>query len=188
MTGSDPRKRALYRYLAAAARTGDENAIAQLAKLSAPSLLAHAARLLRSREMAEDAVQAAWIEIIRGLPRLVDDTAFLPWAMRIVSRRVAAIIRDRQKQRKLASEWSVEVGLAGSAQAPSDPDAVSVRAMIDQLDPAHRAVLALFYLEEMSVAEVALSLDIPTGTVKSRLMHARQKLRNSLEGDLNDQD
>ena len=46
-----------------------------------------------------------------------------------------------------------------------------------------RAAIALFYLEDMSVAEMAVALDVPAGTVKTRLMHARRKLRAALEGD-----
>lgn len=52
-----------------------------------------------------------------------------------------------------------------------------------KLSPEHQAAIALFYLEGMTVAEVAVALDIPLGTVKSRLMHARGKLRAALEGE-----
>jgi RNA polymerase sigma-70 factor (ECF subfamily) len=51
------------------------------------------------------------------------------------------------------------------------------------LPPEHQAAIALFYLEDMSVAEVAVALDVPAGTVKTRLMHARRKLRDVFEGD-----
>jgi RNA polymerase sigma factor (sigma-70 family) len=51
------------------------------------------------------------------------------------------------------------------------------------LPPEQRSALALFHLEEMSVAEVAVALDVPLGTVKTRLLHARRKLREALEGE-----
>lgn len=53
----------------------------------------------------------------------------------------------------------------------------------ERLFDAYLAALGLFYLEEMSVAEVAVVLEVPVGTVKTRLMHARRKLREQLEGD-----
>ena len=56
-------------------------------------------------------------------------------------------------------------------------------AAIAALPPDHGSAVALFYLEEMSVAEVAVALNVPAGTVKTRLMHARRKLRAALEGD-----
>ena len=61
-----------------------------------------------------------------------------------------------------------------------------MRAAIAALPPAQAATVALFYLEDLSVAEVATALDVPVGTVKTRLMHARTKLR-ALLGDDNGQ-
>lgn len=66
------------------------------------------------------------------------------------------------------------------------PDAVDrarLRAAIASLPPDQAATIALFYLEEMSVAEVVIATDVPIGTVKTRLMHARAKLRAILEGE-----
>lgn len=187
---TDPmdKQRALYGYLVAAARAGDETALARLAEHSAPKLLAHAARLLGERQTAEDMVQAAWIEILRGLPGLRDEASFLPWAMRIVSRRVARAIQGRRRDRRLAADWSAEADATAPSDGPAAADAAAVRAALDQLDDAHRATLALFYLEEMTVAEAAVALDIPAGTVKTRLMRARSKLKALLEGDRHVQD
>ena len=58
-----------------------------------------------------------------------------------------------------------------------------LRAAIAALPADHRSAIALFYLEDMSVAEIAVALTMPAGTVKTRLMHARRKLRAALEGD-----
>ena len=52
------------------------------------------------------------------------------------------------------------------------------------LPPDQRAAIALFHLEDLSIAETAIALNVPAGTVKTRLMHARRKLRAALEGDL----
>ena len=70
----------------------------------------------------------------------------------------------------------------GIAEAPSS-DVDALRKAIRTLPPEQQAAITLFYLEEMSVAEVAVALDVPAGTVKTRLMHARRKLRAVLEGD-----
>ncbi len=58
------------------------------------------------------------------------------------------------------------------------------------LSPAHRAAIGLFYLEGLRVAEIAVALDVPPGTVKTRLMHARRQLRAQLgiQGDCDGQD
>ena len=54
----------------------------------------------------------------------------------------------------------------------------------ERLPPEQRAAIALFHIEDMSVAEVAVALDVPAGTVKTRLMTARAKLREAFEGDV----
>jgi RNA polymerase sigma-70 factor (ECF subfamily) len=61
------------------------------------------------------------------------------------------------------------------------------RAMASLLGP-QRATLALFYREGLRVAEIAVAMDVPVGTVKTRLMHARNALRALLEGEHHEQD
>ncbi len=170
--------RALDAYLAAAARTGDRKSLALLFRRWNPRLVAHAWRLLGDRDLAGDAVQEAWVEIVRGLARLADTGAFAAWAYRITSRRCAKAIGRAVRDRRAAT--AVEADEAATA-AP-EPDRLLLRQAIDALPPDQRAAIALFYLEDMSVAEVAVALAVPAGTVKTRLMHARHKLRAALEG------
>jgi RNA polymerase sigma-70 factor (ECF subfamily) len=67
--------------------------------------------------------------------------------------------------------------------AEEGPDFGRLRAAVRALPPEQRAAVALYHYEELSVAETAVALDVPAGTVKTRLMHARRKLRALLEGD-----
>jgi RNA polymerase sigma-70 factor (ECF subfamily) len=138
---------------------------------------------LGDREVARDMVQEAWAEILRGLGGLRDDHAFLPWALRIVSRRVAREIGQRQRHRKLEVAYADEVEDALLVDLNTMLDADKLRQALGALTPQHRATIALFYLEEMSVNEVARAMDVPAGTVKTRLMHARARLRSALLGE-----
>lgn len=174
-------------YLVARAQSGDREALARLVRHRGPRLLAHASRLMGEAEPARDIAQEAWIEIIRSLPRLRDGRAFLPWAMQITSRRVARAIKGRVRSRALEAELSHELADAATPEAgPAAADAAQVTAAIEALPPAQKATVALFYLEEFSVAEVARALDVPVGTVKTRLMHARAALRDRLGKDETD--
>ena len=179
--------RALENYLVAAARLGDRAALDQLVRLTGPRLLAHAARLLGEPDTARDILQAAWVDILRGLPGLREPAAFRAFALRIVSRKAAGVIRTRQKDRRLAADWLAEAADSTAPIGDLTADAGRVRAAIDQLPDAQRATLALFYLEDLTVAEVATALDVPPGTVKTRLMHARANLRAILKGDHEDE-
>jgi RNA polymerase sigma-70 factor (ECF subfamily) len=174
--------RILDEYLVAAARTGDRRAFGWLVERWNGKLTAHAWRLTGDPEMARDATQEAWLEIVRGLNRLADESAFPAWSYRIVSRRCARQIARAVGRRRLAEQAAAEP----EAQVPEPGAGIEngrLRAAIAALPASQRSAIALFYLEEMSVAEVAVALDAPIGTVKTRLLHARRKLREALEGD-----
>lgn len=173
---------ALDAYLVASARLGDRQALGSLVQRWNGKLIAHAWRLLRDEESARDAVQEGWAEMVRGLSRLRDDAAFPAWAYRIVSRRCARHISRLRADRRLADEMAAAPSEASMSE-PASLDVAVVQKAIKGLPAEQQAAIALFYLEDMSVAEVAVALDVPAGTVKTRLMHARRKLRGALEGD-----
>ena len=169
-------------YLVAAARTGDAAAQARLVEAWQPRFIGHAWRMTGDTDMARDAVQDSWLEILRGLTALKDELAFPAWALRIVTRRCRRLGGRRGRER--AREAGLEVHASIAAPEPdSGPDVLTRRHMrraIDALPPDQRAALALVYLLGLSVAEAALALDAPEGTIKTRLMHARRKLRDHL--------
>ncbi len=175
-------------YLASAARAGDRAAFAELAGRWQPKLLAHAFRLTGEREIARDIVQDAWADIVKGLSRLDDSRVFPAWAYRIVTRRAADMIRKRQRGRRLDQAFAEEPRdeSAAAAKVETGADGEPLRAAMNKLPTEQRAAVALFYIEDFSVAEVAAALNIPAGTVKTRLMHARRKLRAALEGGPSD--
>jgi RNA polymerase sigma factor (sigma-70 family) len=180
MSGSG---RILDEYLVLRAQAGDAAAFDALVRRWHKRLIAHAWRLTGDAETARDAAQAGWGEIVRGLARLQDPRAFPAWVYRIVSRicarQIGALVRRRQMADALAREPAAEP--LGAAVAEADAD--RLRAAIRALPPEQRSAIGLHYFEELSVAEVAVALDVPAGTVKTRLMHARRKLRAVLEGD-----
>lgn len=179
------KEKALDAYLAAAARTGDRDALGKLAGRWHRKLLAHAHRVSGEAELAADVTQEAWAEIIRGIGGLDDAAAFPAWAFRIVTRRCARAIGGRQKRRAgsaaLAREDRPESDSQAGHESRAELDIVR-RAMAD-LPAEQRAALGLFYQEGLRIAEIAVALEIAPGTVKTRLMLARNKLRARLEGE-----
>ncbi len=176
--------RLLDAYLVAAARAGDGAARARLVARWQPKLLGHAWRLTGDAEMAREAVQDGWIEILRGLGGLRDELAFPAWALRIVTRRARRLggrrSLDRARQAPLDDQL-VEASTDGGGE--DEADVLARRTLqrgIEALPPDQRAALALVYLHGLSVAEAALALEAPEGTIKTRLMHARRKLRDHL--------
>lgn len=164
-------------YLVSAARSGDRAAWERLVQRWQPRLLRHALRLSDGADSARDCAQEAWIEIYRGLHRLDDVVAFPAWALRIVTRRCQRAWRRQGGAIEEAFDETHEMPLPERDSAEFAVDLQTVLDALRQLPPTQRAALALHHLEQLSVAEIAIALDVPPGTVKTRLMHARLKLR-----------
>jgi RNA polymerase sigma factor (sigma-70 family) len=168
-------------YLVLSAKTGDRRAFELLARRWQKRLVAHAWRLTGDPDAARDAAQAGWLEIARGLGRLRDERAFPAWAYRIVSRCCTRQIAGAKRRRLLFGVLEhdpvapeADLDLLGSSD---------LRTAIRALPPDQRTAIALVHFEDMTIAEAAVALDVPAGTVKTRLMHARRKLRAALEGE-----
>jgi len=163
---------------------GDAAALGELIERWQPRLLRQAARLTGTADGAADVVQNAWLAIIRGLGGLNDPACFRRWAYRIVGFKSADWVRGRQRDRAHAQSLAVE-----SPNTPSSPASPSeaqeeiavLRAAMKTLSPDQQMILAMFYLEEMPLAEIAQALALPLGTVKSRLHYARLALKDILE-------
>ncbi|MDZ4308079.1 RNA polymerase sigma factor [Allopontixanthobacter sp.] len=170
-------------YLVASAKAGDRRAFHLLARRWGKKLAAHAWRLTGDVDVARDVSQEAWVEIVRSIGRLRDERAFPSWAYRIVSRRCARHIKGAVQRRDLAEAVSAEPPEESRQEAETAMEHERLRAAVRRLPQSQRAAVALFHFEELSVAEVAVALNVPVGTVKTRLMHARRKLRDALEGE-----
>lgn len=174
-------------YLVCAARSGDRAAWERLVQRWQPRLLRHAYRLCGDAELARDRAQEGWVEIVRGLHRLDDAVAFPAWALRIVTRRCQGAWGKRTTADEAPAEFEEPVAPEHASAEFACDLALALSAM-QSLPPGQRAALALFHIEQLSVAEIAIALDVPPGTVKTRLMHARRKLRALLEGVDHEQD
>jgi RNA polymerase sigma-70 factor (ECF subfamily) len=138
-------------------------------------------RVSGSDEAAADIVQDVWLRVIRGLVRLREPASLRAWLFGIARRALMDRMRD-----KYASPVMVEADLtAVAAEVDGDPGLDDDHAMLHEelarLPVVDREVLGLFYLKELSLLEIAQILDIPPGTVKSRLFKARRLLRTRLE-------
>jgi RNA polymerase sigma-70 factor (ECF subfamily) len=172
----------LDRELVERAQQGDESAYAALAVRIADRIHAAAHHIVRDTAQAEDAAQQALIDIWRMLPQLRDPDRFQAWAYRIV---VRAAFAEAKRQRL----W----GRRGAAIATEEtfaPDHASLVADRDQLERGfqrlpmdHRAVVVLKHYAGLSNEEIAEALEIPEGTVRSRLHYSLKTLRAALEAD-----
>jgi RNA polymerase sigma-70 factor, ECF subfamily len=170
------------RDLVEAASRGDHEAFEVLATSAVDRLYAVARLILRSTDLAEDAVQEALMRAWQQLPSLRDPDRFDAWLYRLVVN--ACADQGRQLRR-----WSQQVRQipVGAAAISDETGAVADREQLERgfnrLKPEQRAVVVLHYYSGFSAAEVAHILGIPEGTARSKLHYATAALRAALEAD-----
>ena len=164
------------------AQHGDEEAFASLAVGAGDRLHAVAHRILRDTDLAEDATQQALLAIWRDLPQLRDPARFDAWSYRLLVR--ACYAEGRKTHR-----WGPNLRLL-PVDEPIATDGLDLVAHRDQLERGfrrlsidHRAVVVLHHYLDMPLDQVAETLGVPAGTVRSRLHHAMRALRAALDAD-----
>ena len=167
--------------LATLVRAGDARAAERLAARWQPRLLRAARRMLGDSEEAREAVQEAWGGICRGWLRLSDPEMFPAWAYGILSRKCADRIRGLSARRARFAPAKAAPEPSEAARAPLRHEIV---AALGQLSAEHRIAAILYFSEGLTLSETAAATGVPVGTAKSRIFHARQHLKDLLEGDL----
>lgn len=158
------------------AQHGDREAFAELAGASLDRFLAVARGILGDAQLAEDATQQALLNIWQHLPSLREPERFEGWSYRlVVNACYSEVRRSRRWMPDMMVPLSSEPVVADGLDSVHDRDELE-RAFRD-LSVDHRAVLVLHHCLRLTLPEVAHALDIPEGTVRSRLYHAMKKLR-----------
>jgi RNA polymerase sigma-70 factor (ECF subfamily) len=172
--------------LVARARLGDTGAFGVLVGRYQRAALRTAFAVMGSESEAEDVTQEAFVKAFRALPRFREDLPLRPWLMQIVANEARNRRRSQGRRERLAVRAAVVGGgarrEAGSAEdlALGAVSAGELRAALARLDDRDRTVIALRYFAGLSEAETAAALDVPAGTVKSRLSRALDRLRAQL--------
>ena len=166
-------------------RSGSEASFEPLVRTHQRQALVIAEALLGNAEDAADAVQEAFVKAFRALGGLRSGSAFGPWFRSIVRNQC----RDRLRVHRPAEEpWAPEVVDRALWTEPSAPLVIqreqlarSLREALAAISPEHREILVLKEIEDMPYAQIAEVMQIPAGTVASRLYHARGALKRALE-------
>lgn len=174
------------------ARTGDETAFGAVMRAHYERVFRLVFAIVRHEHDARDICQEVWLTVWRELPRYRGDSKFTTWLHPIATRKALDHLRKRRRwfdrfrpfaagpdDRDGAPEPAVENDArddTGKAER-----AELLRRALDALPPKQRAVLALREVEGLSYEEIAQATSLPTGTVMSRLYHARRLLAQKLK-------
>jgi RNA polymerase sigma-70 factor, ECF subfamily len=162
-------------------RRGDQRAFHVLVDRHGPVLYRAAVALVGSAADAEDVVQETWVGAYRGLARFAGRSLFRTWLSGILVRQAARLLARRGQERAGLHQL-----VGQSERTPADgPGAASVGLDVTRalgcLSLDHRLVMVLRELQGLSYAEMAEILDVPQGTIESRIHRARLELRSILK-------
>jgi RNA polymerase sigma factor (sigma-70 family) len=161
---------------------GSERAFRDLHELWIADVQRMAVAKLVDVQAAREVAQEVWVTIARGLSRIQDPACFPRWALQIVHRRSVDWIRRRQRERRPGVELEkFRAGVDGEEGVSSaDSELTNLTEAIAELTGSDRDLLRLFYESGRSVAEISEILEVPIGTVKSRLFAVRERLKSQI--------
>jgi len=158
-----------------------ERALSELFEGTRESLYGLALRMTGRPDLADDAVQETFVDVLRGLHGFRGDTRLTTWLYRIAVRAAARVSgRARHRDAPLPDELAAGTGEPAEALTQCE-GAARILAALAELPATLRAVLALAAQGDLPQTEIAAVLGLPPGTVYSRMHQARERLRKVLE-------
>ena len=158
---------------------GDRGAFEGLVKLWEPSLFYYLRRLAPSEADAWELLQETWLKLFRSLRSLRDPQA-LPAFLYTTARNTALSRLRKREFQEIESDPSEVHDEASGNDISAFDNAEQVHHALDQLPLLQREALTLYFLEDLSLDEMAATLGVPVGTVKSRLHYAKLAMRKIL--------
>ncbi len=177
MSAEDPLQTLVWR-----CQRGDAAAFEELFRQFQPRLRYYVHRLDTDGDHTDDTLQEVWTKVVRGIGSLRDQRAFVAWLYTIARNEVYGRAKAKDPFVELTEEH-LESLTDDPEPAFREEDAARIHQALETLSPAHREILTLCFLEELSHQEIAGILGLHPGTVKSRLHYAKQALRQELERD-----
>ncbi len=161
---------------------GDARAMDKLYTRHGPGLLAYLSSRLGNRQWAEEVLQEVMLAVWQGAGRFRGDSRVLTWLMIIArNRAINAFQRDKSLHDKPLEDETGSIPTQSNAGLEHNAQLDELRAALTMLSDEQRETLELVFFHGLSNLETAAVLNIPAGTVKSRLFRAKTRLREWLE-------
>jgi RNA polymerase sigma-70 factor (ECF subfamily) len=164
-------------------KAGDIEAFSELARRHERVVYNLAYRFMRDAVLAEDMAQEAFLKAYRLLNGFRGDCSFSTWLYRVTSS-VCLTELNRRKRR-----GEVELAPAHVGEATTDPEETSdtpelIRRCVTKLPERYATIVTMYYLDEITYEEIAETLNIPMGTLKTWMHRARHQLRKIVEKEI----
>ena len=170
--------------LVEAYQSGDQKALVTLVKRWHMVFCEKAYWIVKDSDVSKDIAQECWQTIIDKINKLNDPSSFGSWAIRIVYNKSFDALRKKNKEFRKLNELQYEQSNYEEVYDERTNLKRQLFSAIQNLSEDHQMVIRLFYLEEYSLKEISKALEISIGTTKSRLFHAREKLKQVLKNKI----
>ena len=167
-------------------KRGEKQAFDELIRQWEGRLLYYVRRLVASDADAWDVLQQTWIKVLRGIKALDDPQRLPTWLYQIARRTAASYWRGHYRERARLEDNADMADLTEAEESWHFEDAEQVHRALSRVSLAHREVLTLHFMDDLSLEQMADILAVPLGTVKSRLCYAKRALRGILEREENE--
>jgi RNA polymerase sigma-70 factor (ECF subfamily) len=161
-------------------KSGEREALEQLFELYQPRLKYYVRRLSNSCSETEDILQNVWVTVFRQIGKLKENSSFPVWLYRIARNEVFGRFRQNGKFVELPQEKELPEYNDDNHEFSTE-DAEHLHNALNKIQPYHREVLTLSFIEQMNYQQIADVIGCSIGTVRSRIFYAKQSLRKEME-------
>lgn len=165
-------------------QVGDASAATELVRTFHHKLLRFVRGLLSNSSSADDIVQGVWTTVLRKLGSLRSPQSFEPWLFAVARNAAYRELRRLRRWEPLQDKVLDEVPTP--VELPVDFESSSIRTSLECLAPEHREVLILRYFCDLNYAQIAATIGVAIGTVRSRIHYAHASLRKAMEDQKHD--
>jgi RNA polymerase sigma-70 factor, ECF subfamily len=162
-------------------RAGDQEAIEELIRRWERKLFYYVRRPVADEPDAWDVLQQTWVRVLKGIGKVRDSEKLVPWLYQVARNAALSHRKSLLAHKRWVDREAVVEDLAGVEVLEADWTVQEVHRGMEELSAYHRDVLALFFLEDLSIKEIAGVVGVSVGTVKSRLFYGKKALREVLE-------
>lgn len=152
---------------------GDDEAFGELVKKYSPNVFQHCFSMVKDVEIAQDLTQETFLRIFKNLGSFHHRARFSTWIWRIAHN----VTLNYLKKKRPTEEKFIEEIMGEKTE--DREKLVDMTEELNRLSPKHRLVMQMYYQENLSQKEIAAKLNIPCGTVRSRLHYARGRIKIS---------
>ncbi len=170
-----------YELLVLRCRQRQRDAWEELVRTWDRPLLYYIRRLVEDEHESLQILQQTWVKVLQGLGRLQEPRKLPLWLYSIARKTAMSHLRSRYSEQALFRREVEVPDIADESEDLRFDDAEEIHYGLSRLSLIQREVLTLFFLQDLSLEEIASVLEIPVGTVKSRLHHAKRALKSILE-------